>query len=100
MLYERFFSDLPMLQGDVFKKVNPVDKTSTFTFERVVEIETDDSGKVIRLRVEHVEFIPDGNGKEMIKYTHRDYTSRSWITRVMREYAHIAAKNLTHALIS
>lgn len=71
-------------------------------WERIHEIETNEEGRVIRVVVVTV-----GSTKKWDKndpntwFTHkyREYKSRAWITRVLREYAHIAAKRCTPVLL-
>lgn len=65
-------------------------------WEYVQQIHTDDSGHVVMVIV--AQYILDP--RDMCYVTrHMEYKSRSWITRVMRKYAAIAAKKYMPRLL-
>lgn len=99
MIYTRLNSNLPMMHYTCYKVISRGWAGGLTKWARIEEIETDGAGNVIRLQVMTIT-VPD-NDPEMkrIKQTPKDYTSRVWITRIMREYAHIAARRLTPALV-
>ncbi len=92
MLYASYNSSLPVFERTAFKLLNDG------TYERINEIETDAAGNVIRVQVKRVYVSLWGADDVDFKSEYRDYKSKSWITRIMREYAHLVAKSYTARL--
>lgn len=100
MLYTSLTSDLPVFDRGVIKVLARDARGRVVRSEHVHLIETDDEGNVVRIavcRTTHIYHHMNAQGHQKTEI--RDYMSRPWITRIMREYAHIAARRLTPALV-
>ena len=86
--------------SEVFKVIEK-DKRGLRVWERIEEIERSNEGDVVRVMVVRIECIDEDTPRlsDRYKYTYREYTSKSWITRTLREYAHIAAKAYTPVMM-
>lgn len=89
-----------MFHRDAMKELKFRADGSLKQWEYVKEIETDAKGLVVRLTVTRVTETERGqHNTPYYRYQEHEYTSRAWITKIMRQYAHLAAKALTRPLL-
>lgn len=95
MLHTPFSSDLPYFDAGCYKQIWTDETGLLRRWSKITEIETGDDGNIIRVRVITLTLVKTKKTASGYKFKHeaKDYVHRSWITKVMREFAHIAAKN-------